>query len=106
MSHPSSGLNETIHQRTRLGILTVLAESRRADFVYLRESLDLTDGNLSRHLQVLEEAGYVLIEKTFEGKRPRTWVTATSAGEAALASELEALRAIIDRAGDDKRSPG
>jgi DNA-binding MarR family transcriptional regulator len=97
VSHPAAGLEETVHQRTRLGILAVLTESRRADFRYLRETLQLTDGNLSGHLQTLEQAGYVLIEKTFEGKRPRTWVSATRAGRAAFASELAALRALLER---------
>lgn len=97
MSHPASGLDETIHQRVRLGLIAVLVEARRADFAYLREALDLTDGNLSRHLQVLEGAGYVEIEKKFEGRRPRTWVSVTKAGRRAFETELAALRALIDR---------
>ena len=97
MSHPALDLDDRVHQRVRLGVLAVLAESRRADFGYLRDVLELTDGNLSRHLQVLEEAGYVRIEKSFEGKRPRTWVAATAKGRAAFAAELDALRALIDR---------
>jgi DNA-binding MarR family transcriptional regulator len=95
VSHPTARLDNTVHQRVRLGILTVLSEADRADFSYLRDALELTDGNLSRNLQVLEDAGYVAIEKTFEGKRPRTWVTATREGQQALASELAALRELI-----------
>ena len=56
--------------------------------------------NLSRHLQVLETSGYVQIEKTFEGRRPRSWIAATKAGRKAFASEVAALRtliAIVDR---------
>ena len=97
MSHPALDLDDRVHQRVRLGVLAVLAESRRADFGYLRDVLELTDGNLSRHLQVLEEAGYVRTEKRFEGKRPRTWVAATAKGRAAFAAELAARRALIDR---------
>ena len=97
MTHPANELDDTIHQRVRLGILAVLAESRRADFGYLRDSLELTDGNLSQHLQVLERAGYVQVTKTFEGKRPRSWVSATREGRAAFAAELAALRALLDR---------
>ena len=97
MTHPSQDLDETVHQRVRLGILSVLVEARRADFTYLRESLRLTDGNLSRHLQVLESAGYVDVEKTFEGRRPRTWVSVTKEGRRALAAEITALRALLDR---------
>jgi DNA-binding MarR family transcriptional regulator len=97
MTHPSTDLNDLIHQRVRLGILAVLAESRRADFTFLRKQLNVTDGNLSRHLAVLEDAGYVRVEKSFEGKRPRTWISATSRGRAAFESEIGALQALIDR---------
>ena len=97
MAHPTKRLDDKVHQRVRLGILSVLAEERRADFNFLREALELTDGNLSRHLQILEGAGYVRIDKTFEGRRPRTWVSTTPEGRAALASEVAALRALIDR---------
>ena len=98
MNHPSLRLDDTIHQRVRLGILAILTEAKRADFSYLRRTLELTDGNLSRHLQVLEEAGLVRIDKTFEGKRPRTWVSATAKGRQAFAEEVAALRALIERA--------
>jgi DNA-binding MarR family transcriptional regulator len=96
-SHPAQRLDDTVHQRVRLGILAVLSEARRADFGYLREELELTDGNLSRHLAVLEQAGLVKVEKGFEGKRPRTWVQATRAGRQALAAEVSALRELIAR---------
>ncbi len=100
MTHPTNELDDVVHQRVRLGLLAVLTEARRADFAYLRDSLELTDGNLSRHLQVLEGAGYVKVTKTFEGKRPRTWVSATKAGRAAFAAEVGALRALLDRVDD------
>ena len=95
MTHPALQLDDTVHQRVRLGILAVLSEARRADFAYLRDALDLTDGNLSRHIAVLEQAGLVTVEKGFEGKRPRTWVEATRAGRRALAAEVNALRELI-----------
>ena len=100
-THPSQRLDDVVHQRVRLGILAVLAEADQADFGYLKETLGLTDGNLSRHLQVLEEAGYVRIEKTFDGRRPRTWVGATKAGRSAFNAELAALRDLI--AGVERR---
>lgn len=95
--HPSQRLDETIHQRVRLGVLAVLAEAERADFTYLRNALDVTDGNLSRHLSVLEGAGYVQIRKTFERRKPRTWVKATAKGKAALAAEVAALQELLVR---------
>jgi DNA-binding MarR family transcriptional regulator len=95
--HPALRLDDTVHQRVRLGILAVLSEARRAEFGYLRDALELTDGNLSRHIAVLEEAGLVKVEKGFNGKRPRTWVQATRAGRTALRAELTALRELISR---------
>ena len=97
--HPTQRLDDVVHQRVRLGILAVLAEADRADFAYLRDALALTDGNLSRHLAVLEGAGHVRIRKVFEGKRPRTWVQATPTGRAALDAEVSALRELLGRLG-------
>jgi DNA-binding MarR family transcriptional regulator len=97
VTHPALRLDDTVHQRVRLGILAVLSEASRADFGYLRDALELTDGNLSRHIAVLEEAGLVKVEKGYAGKRPRTWVQATRAGRAALKAELAALQELITR---------
>lgn len=97
MSEPIGRLDNVVHQRVRLGILTVLSEAERADFAFLRDTLGLTDGNLSSNLQVLEQAGYVEIEKTFEGRRPRTWARATRAGRKALEQEVAVLEAIVAR---------
>ena len=69
MSHPSLRLDNAVHQRTRLGILSLLAGANRVDFVFLRNTLALTDGNLSRNLSVLEGSGYISVEKGFEGRR-------------------------------------
>jgi DNA-binding MarR family transcriptional regulator len=98
--HPTNGLDETVHQRHRLGILTITSEARRAEFGYLREALDLTPGNLSRHLTVLEDAGMVKVEKGYEGRRPRTWVSITRSGRSALAAELDALAALVRQHAD------
>jgi DNA-binding MarR family transcriptional regulator len=97
--HPTSALDETVHQRHRLGILAITAEARSADFGYLRDALGLTPGNLSRHLTVLEDAGLVQVTKGYEGRRPRTWVQITSAGRSALAAELAALAELLRRHG-------
>ncbi|HET7012605.1 MAG TPA: transcriptional regulator [Streptosporangiaceae bacterium] len=97
--HPTNGLDETVHQRHRLGILTITAEAESADFGYLRNALELTPGNLSRHLTVLEEAGLIKVDKGYKGKRPRTWVSITSDGRSALATELAALTELLRRHG-------
>jgi predicted ArsR family transcriptional regulator len=97
-AHPTNGLDDTVHQRHRLGILTITAEAR-AEFGYLRDTLGLTAGNLSRHLTVLEEAGLVQVDKGYHGRRPRTWVRITGQGRAALAAELATLTELVSRHG-------
>ena len=95
MTLPITGLDDTVHQRVRLGILAVLAEADMAEFTYLRDRLEVTDGNLNRHLQVLNTAGFVTIEKRVQGRR-RTWVRATDSGRHALREHLGLLQEIID----------
>lgn len=94
--HPSSLLDDTVHQRVRLGILSMVSGDRSCEFGYLRDQLGVTDGNLSRHLSVLSEADMVVVEKGYDGKRPKTWVWSTPTGERALRDEISALRRIID----------
>ena len=96
-SHPANGLDDTVHQRVRLGILTIAHEARRVEFSYLRTNLELTAGNLSQHLGVLENAGLITIEKGYAGKRARTWITLTKAGHAALAEEITHLKLLISQ---------
>jgi DNA-binding MarR family transcriptional regulator len=98
--HPTNGLNDVVHQRHRLGILTIAAESKRVEFGYLKDALELTGGNLSRHLTVLVDAGLLDMEKGYDGKRPKTWVSITRAGRQALAEEITALRALVARHDD------
>jgi DNA-binding MarR family transcriptional regulator len=95
IEHPTNGLDEIVHQRHRLGILTIAAEAKRTEFGYLRETLGLTAGNLSRHLTVLEDAGLVEVEKGYKGRRPRTWVRITRRGRSALAAELDVLAGLV-----------
>ena len=95
--HPTSGLDDVVHQKARLGILAVLAETEKADFTYLKKLLQLTDGNLGRHIEVLAGSGLVHVEKGYAGKRPRTWVTITRAGRRALDEEMAAIRELLRR---------
>jgi DNA-binding MarR family transcriptional regulator len=95
--HPTAGFDELVHQPNRLAILVVLDEAKRADFAYLKRVLSMTDGNLGRHLAVLEEAGLVETQKGFEGNRPRTWVTLTRTGRNRLRGELDAMRKLLRR---------
>lgn len=96
-AHPTNRLDEMVHQRHRLGILTIADEAERVEFTYLRETLGLTGGNLSRHLAVLEEAKLIEVAKGYEGRRPRTWVSISAQGRASLDAELDALRQLVAR---------
>jgi DNA-binding MarR family transcriptional regulator len=95
--HPASGLDDVVHQRVRLGILAIAHEARRVEFSYLRSNLEVTAGNLSQHLGVLESAGLVTIEKGYEGKRARTWIALTKAGRTAFAEEITQLKRLISQ---------
>jgi DNA-binding MarR family transcriptional regulator len=95
VEHPVAGLDELVHQRTRLGVLAMLREAAKVDFVRLRDTLGLTDGNLARHLQTLAEAGLVTTRKA----QSRTWVSLTAQGRKAFDRELASLRALVDRFG-------
>jgi DNA-binding MarR family transcriptional regulator len=97
--HPAAHLDDTVHQRVRLGLLSVLAEVDEADFVYLRQVLELSDGNLNRHLAVLAEAGFVTSGRARSTGRARTWVRITAEGRRALRHELAELRRIVESHG-------
>jgi len=95
-------IDALIHERVRLGIVSALAMVPEMSFVELKESLGVTDGNLSVHSRVLEEAGYVRIEKTFVGRKPRTTMSLTARGRKAFGKYVEQLRQIVS-AGKQKR---
>jgi DNA-binding MarR family transcriptional regulator len=95
LTSPFDQLDDDVHQRIRLGILALLAGVSRADFAHLKASLGATDGNLGRHLQVLDKAGLVEQVKMPEGQRFRTWVSITREGRVALEREIAALKAIV-----------
>ncbi len=91
-------LNETIHQTVRLRImasLVILAPTDQVDFMHLVDLLEVTAGNLGAHLRKLEEAGFIDVEKTFVGRRPRTYVSATAEGRKVYKEHITALEAII-----------
>lgn len=96
-AHPATILDDLVHQRTRLGILAVLTEAGKAEFTYVRDTLDLTDGNLSRHVQVLSTEGLVHVDKGYEDNRPRTWLTITQDGRAALGQQVAAMKELVRR---------
>ena len=83
-------------QKATLTIIAALSRVDEVDFQTLRDAIEVTDSALSKQASVLETAGYVELRKGYVGKRPRTWVSVTPAGRAALAAHLAALRAIVD----------
>ena len=88
-------IDDVIHGRLRLGIMAYLSTAGSADFTLLRTKLQATDGNLSVQLRKLEEAGYIVIEKAFVGKKPLTTVTLSNAGRTAWIGYLESMRKLI-----------
>lgn len=104
--HPTRSLDDTVHQRVRLGILTIAREADRVEFGFLKKQLAVTDGNLSRHLKVLEELRLITLEKGYAGRRPRTWIALTRDGAQALDAELRALRALVHRLETPRPAPG
>ena len=95
ISQSLDDIDETIHQKVRLGIMSALVARGESDFRFLKETLGLTDGNLSIHLARLEEAGYVVVRKEFVHKKPHTSYTATDEGKAAFDRYLTALERIV-----------
>ena len=77
-------VDRMVHEPARLMILMVLYTVERADFTFLMNATELTDGNLSSHLSKLEAAGYVEIEKGYAGKKPRTRLRLTAVGRQAV----------------------
>ena len=91
-------LNETIHQPVRLRIMAVLMTldaGDEVDFTYLRDLLQVSDGNLGAHLRKLEEAGYIAVNKTFVERKPRTYIAATDAGRKVFKEHVAVLEAIL-----------
>lgn len=107
------GLDRVFHERARLGIVTSLAgQSDGLPFAELKRLCGLTDGNLNRHLLVLEEAGYVAVEKVLTGRRPQTRCRLSDLGRNHFERYLAALEHVLKEAtraaaqvGDQTRAP-
>ncbi|MCY4641016.1 MAG: transcriptional regulator [Chloroflexi bacterium] len=100
MSDGGVVLDETIHQPTRLRIMTLLVSQPgggRLAYGHIQGTLDLTGGNLTTHLRRLERSGLLAITKEFRDRRPRTWVEATEAGRRAFADYLDNLQRALGR---------
>ncbi|AHH99138.1 transcriptional regulator [Kutzneria viridogrisea] len=96
-THPRFALDDTIHAPVRLSIMAALAAVDRADFTFLRDSIEVSDSLLSKHMTHLDNAGYVTTTKGYHHKRPRTWFALTPAGREAFTRYREVLRQLVDR---------
>ena len=91
-------LKETkLDNRIRLGIMSILVVNEWVEFKYLKEMLELTDGNLASHIKALEKEEYIDIKKKFVGKKPQTTYQVTEEGRKAFERHLSALESLINR---------
>lgn len=88
-------IDDFIHSRVRLMIMSYLAAARTAEFTVLKKALEVSDGNLSTHIKKLEDVGYVLQNKRFVGKKPQTLIAITEKGDKAFKVYVESLAAMV-----------
>lgn len=90
-------LDRVIHEKGRLAIMSMLAASPELSFTEMRDTLKMTDGNLTTHIRTLQEAGYVSITKSFQNNRPLTTCSLTAAGKKAFTAYINLLETIIQQ---------
>lgn len=95
MKNVISGLNKAFESRVRLGIMSILMVNQAADFITLKQQLNVTDGNIASHINALEKLQYLEVIKQFIGKKPNTSYKATKAGKKAFTEHLDALEKLI-----------
>lgn len=94
--HPLANIDQIIHAPARLMVLTYLYVTESVDYVFLMRLTGLTWGNLATHLNKLEEAGYVEIQKTFNGKKPQSILRLTEQGRSAFKEYKKSLKQVLD----------
>ena len=92
---PFLQLDRVIHEKGRLAIMSALAATPQLSFTEMRDTLNMTDGNLTAHMRTLQDAGYVSVTKEFHGGRPLTTFSLTSPGKKAFTSYIDLLEQII-----------
>ena len=95
-------IDHVIHEKGRLGIMSLLAASPEISFTDLRAALSMTDGNLTTHIRTLQEAGYVSVTKAFQNNRPLTTCALTKAGRKAFADYITLLEQIVQETKGNK----
>ena len=91
-------LDRVIHEKGRMGIMSLLAATPELSFTEVRDTLQMTDGNLMSHVRTLQEAGYVVVSKSFQNNRPLTRLSLTPAGDKAFAAYITLLEQIVRQA--------
>jgi DNA-binding MarR family transcriptional regulator len=94
---PFLQIDRVIHEKGRLGIMSMLAATPDLSFTELRDTLAMTDGNLTTHIRTLQEAGYVAVSKSYEKNRPLTTCSLTAAGKKAFAGYIDLLEQILQQ---------
>lgn len=94
---PFLQLDRIIHEKGRMLIMSMLAASPELSFTDLRDTLKMTDGNLTTHIRTLQEAGYVSITKSFQNNRPLTTCSLTAAGKKAFTNYINLLESIVQQ---------
>jgi DNA-binding MarR family transcriptional regulator len=92
---PFLQIDRVIHEKGRLPIMSLLAATPELSFTELRDTLKMTDGNLSVHIKTLQEAGFVSVTKTYQNQRPLTTCALTPAGRRAFAHYIDLLEQIV-----------
>lgn len=95
MKNPFDQLDKMLEHRLRLQIMSVLVANAAFDFNGLKETLNVTDGNLASHLKALEKEKYISVNKTFVDRKPNTKYKATDKGKSAFRKHLDALEAVL-----------
>ncbi len=95
---PFLQLDRVIHEKGRLAIVSMLAAAPELSFTDLRDSLGMTDGNLTTHIRTLQQAGYVAVTKSFQNNRPLTTCALTAAGRKAFTQYINLLERIVQQA--------
>jgi DNA-binding MarR family transcriptional regulator len=94
---PFLHLDRVIHEKGRLAIMSLLAASPDLAFTELRDTLGMTDGNLTTHIRTLQQAGYIAVAKSFQNNRPLTTCSLTAAGRRAFADYINLLEQIVQQ---------
>jgi DNA-binding MarR family transcriptional regulator len=94
---PFLQLDRVIHEKGRLAIMSMLAATPELSFTELRDTLGMTDGNITTHIRTLQEAGYLAVSKSYEKNRPLTTCSLTAAGKKAFAGYIDLLEQILQQ---------